>query len=116
MSDSADCGTPRTTLRQRLYVALVEQRVIDSQHYGEAPYAPITWELVDDILSPGSPTLEGESRPICLRCEVPIYQDEGGVWRREVTGSQVCPRNPAVDGHEPLPTYVTPSERGEGSS
>jgi hypothetical protein len=34
-------------LRRRLYVALVEQRVIDSQKYGEAPYAPITWEQVD---------------------------------------------------------------------
>lgn len=38
-------------LRQRLYVALVEQRVIDSQKYGEAPYAPITWEEVDRQLA-----------------------------------------------------------------
>jgi len=37
-------------LRQRLYVALVEQRVIDSRHYGEAPYAPVTWEDVDRAL------------------------------------------------------------------
>lgn len=39
-------------LRQRLYVALVEQRVIDSQKYGEAPYAPITWEDVDRVIPP----------------------------------------------------------------
>ena len=43
------------------------------------------------------------TRPYCLRCEVPIYRDEEGIWRREGTGSQVCPRNPAVDGHEPRP-------------
>lgn len=41
-------------LRERLYVALVEQRVIDSRKYGEAPYAPITWEDVDRVLPPGS--------------------------------------------------------------
>lgn len=45
-----DAGLP--TLRQRLYVALVEQRVIDSRKYGEAPYAPITWEEVDRCLTP----------------------------------------------------------------
>jgi hypothetical protein len=50
------------------------------------------------------------ARPYCLRCEVPIYQDEDGVWRREATGSQVCPRNPAVDGHEPVPTYDAPAD------
>lgn len=42
-------------LRQRLFVALTEQRVIDSQKYGEAPYAPITWEDVDRALT-GSDT------------------------------------------------------------
>jgi hypothetical protein len=42
----------RQTLRERLYVALVEQRVIDSQHFGEAPYAPITLEDVERILPP----------------------------------------------------------------
>ena len=35
-------------------------------------------------------------RPYCLRCEAPIYLD-GDVWRREATGSQSCPRNPASD-------------------
>jgi hypothetical protein len=42
-------------------------------------------------------------RPYCLRCEVPIYQDEQGIWRREATGISECPRNPAKDGHEPQP-------------
>lgn len=37
-------------LAMRLYVALVEQRVIDSQKYGEAPYAPITPEGVREQL------------------------------------------------------------------
>jgi hypothetical protein len=41
------------------------------------------------------------TRPYCLRCEVPIYQDKRGAWRREATGSDHCPRNPARDGHEP---------------
>lgn len=36
----------RTALAQRLYVAQVEQRAIDSANYGEAPYAPITPEDV----------------------------------------------------------------------
>lgn len=43
----------RRALRERLYVALVEQRVIDSQHYGEAPYAPVTWEDVYSVIPPG---------------------------------------------------------------
>lgn len=47
--------------------------------------------------------LRAAVRPHCLRCEVPIYQDEHGVWRREATGVAECPRNPAKDGHEPLP-------------
>jgi hypothetical protein len=38
-------------LAQRLYVALVEQRVIDGQKYGEFPYAPITREDVDAALA-----------------------------------------------------------------
>lgn len=46
----------------------------------------------------------GVDRPYCLRCEVPIFQDEHGVWRREATGVDACPRNPAGDGHEPHPT------------
>lgn len=52
----------RDLLRQRLYVALVEQRVIDSRHYGEAPYSPITWEDVDRALTPpgSGSTEEGE--------------------------------------------------------
>ena len=41
-------------------------------------------------------------RPYCLRCEVPIYRDERGEWRRESTGVERCPRNPAGDGHEPV--------------
>lgn len=53
---------------------------------------------LDALLSDAHPD---DPRPYCLRCEVPIYQDDDGVWRREATGSQVCPRNPAVDGHEP---------------
>jgi hypothetical protein len=50
---------------------------------------------------PGAETPPPVRRPYCLRCEVPIYEDEG-VWRREATGSDVCPRNPARDGHEPI--------------
>ena len=46
-------------------------------------------------------------RPYCLRCEVPIYRDEHGVWRREATGVADCPRNPAKDGHEPRPEATT---------
>lgn len=42
----------RQTLRERLYVALVEQRAIDSQHFGEAPYEPVTWEYIDSVLPP----------------------------------------------------------------
>lgn len=38
----------------------------------------------------------------CLRCEVRIYRDGRGLWRRLSTGSAICPRNPAGDGHEPL--------------
>jgi hypothetical protein len=41
------------------------------------------------------------ARPYCVRCEVPIYQGRHGVWRREATGADYCPRNPAGDGHEP---------------
>lgn len=52
MTDTAE-NDAREALRQRLYVALVEQRVIDSQHYGEAPYAPISWEDVDRVIPPG---------------------------------------------------------------
>lgn len=48
---SAERDVPMTDLRQRLYVAFVEQRVIDSQKYGEAPYAPITWADVDRALA-----------------------------------------------------------------
>lgn len=42
----------RQLLRERLYVALVEQRVVDSQKYGEAPYAPVTWQDVDCVIPP----------------------------------------------------------------
>lgn len=45
-------------LRQRLYVALTEQRVIDSRRYGEPPYAPVTWADVDHLLAGG-----GDSPP-----------------------------------------------------
>lgn len=48
-------------------------------------------------------------RPYCVRCEVPIYQDEHGVWRREATASSVCPRCAGRSRpHEPLiamPTF-----------
>lgn len=51
-----EIDTSRQGLRERLFVALTEQRVIDSRHYGEAPYAPITWDEVDRILASGGGT------------------------------------------------------------
>lgn len=48
------------------------------------------------------------TRPFCLRCEVPIYQDASGIWRREATAVADCPRNPAGDGHEPAESPQDP--------
>jgi hypothetical protein len=58
----------------------------------------------------------GRERPYCLRCEVPIYQDDQGVWRREATGVADCPRNPAGDGHEPLADAGRTQRDSEGDA
>ena len=37
-------------LVKRLFVAMVEQRVIDTRHYGANCYAPITMDIAREIL------------------------------------------------------------------
>lgn len=94
-------------------------------HTGYVPWAELSEhnrervrEVVRDMLR--TPTMrarlaaqEGDRRPVCLRCEHPIFQDDKGVWRREATGSADCPRNPARDGHEPRPLTAQEGDQGE---